>query len=401
MKKLFTLCAIFSIILGGCLSYGKKSGEFRYELSEEGAIIIDYSGEGREINFPEIIDIYNVIGINIPSRESSYYTQLVYRIIIPSTIKSISIGSFDRFNNLGEITVKGNADDILGFDSLCNSYNLRKVFFKYDIPRRTEDILYAFNNDKIILLTETSTWKQGYIDRKNDGGIKYSIMYNYERIASGGIYPPDFSIIRKYNDSIIYKISLRNSSFNTDIISEILFRDGKQISKEYKNINDIKYGTSDNIYYIGSSSLFSANELCRNFEIIGEKIREYCITADGLQYAFFKAEGQMIRGRKSQWITSAIFVNDKVYYHSPSNRSIFIQYINFHPKNNSIIYYFIDDTVEGLSTNYYLVIDSKIYGPYYFIKKESKISDDFKYFEFKYYKNGLTSDNYFEEKINL
>jgi len=133
---------------------------------------------------------------------------------------------------------------------------------------------------------------------------------------------------------------------------------------------------------------------------LGENIQEYIISNDGLQYAFVKIGGVQVRGKGYLWHSSAIFLNGNEYYHSPLDKSIFIDYHIFHPNGKSIIYYYIDSTNENNSL-YYFNINNNVYGPYVFIDKNScKISDDQQYFIFKQKKNSIY-DNWLEEKIVL
>jgi hypothetical protein len=256
MKKkalfLSLLLAGAAMFLLSCLSYGIRSGSFRYKISEEGAVITDYFGEGNLLEFPEIIDGYNVVGIHLPE-ENTYSKQQVYYIIIPTMVKSIYSNSFNSFRNLRKITINGNADEIKYLP------NLSGVLFEYKIPRKSESLLYSNTNNRVILVTHTSLWMNGW----DVDGEAFSITNNGITIleAVKENRKPTFEIIQIIGDDVIYKIERNRSEtlfFNENPLSneimekiyeEALSHNGIEKIVEYINL----YKGLGNEYFNGDS----------------------------------------------------------------------------------------------------------------------------------------------------
>jgi len=301
----------------------------------------------------------------------------------------------------------------------CGTFSENNV--KKDDPIKystNEEIIFKNSNHLLVLKEDVITNEQfrdrGIIDHER----KFYVLYNRniiidsivtkESFGRGGTgtrwlegdKKPVVNIIKATEEILYYCIITELYDNVRTNHRERIYANNTVISKEYSKIYDIRYGVNDNIYYIGDIPNRTTRDFCRNSEVLGQNIQEYIISKDGLQYAFVKIGGVQIRGRDYLWHSSAIFLNGKEYYHSPLDRSIFINYHIFHPNGRSILYYYIDSTNENNSL-YYFNINTNTYGPYAYIDKDSCIiSDDQQYFIFKQKKNSIY-DKWIEEKIVL
>ena len=395
MKKLITKYAIFifTIIILGCMTFEKSYENFKYTQDSNGITITSYNGSEIDLIIPEKINEVDVVHINNIS-SSEKQNKFIRSITIPNTVININNEALKGCQVLERIIL---LDDNI---SKTNSRN-----FNFNIDKNYENIKIEFpvqkENNKVSVV-EKYKIREGY--KKTLLGsfigfkieveeLKYLYFNDKEIIQLVDSYikkQSDINIVEIDNNIILVKLSNNN----------ILFGNGEQISKIYSEIYDIKVDSSKNVYYIGNVSNLTTRDFCRNSEVLGQNIQEYIISKDGLQYSFVKIGGVQIRGRNYLWHSSAIFLNGKEYYHSPLDRSIFINYHIFHPNGRSIVYYYIDSTNEN-SSLYYFNINNNTYGPYAYIDKDSCIiSDDQQYLIFKQKKNSIY-DKWVEEKIVL
>jgi hypothetical protein len=358
VRKTIIISVIISLVLLSCLSYGKKSGDFRYETSENGLVIIDYEGEERNLIIPEKIDGQTVVGIKSFSLYE-YDINFPRFVTLPATIEWINSNAFDYCTNLYEITVVGNADKISGMDALNYSSKLKHVKFVYQIPRII--VKNIFNNDKnkIDLITEISIWKNGYIDRKKEGGELFSIKFNENIVISQKNYELYFSVVKTIGNNIFYLIS--DNDFKATTNSEILFYNDEQISKEYERIL-IEETSSNDVFYYGKIEGWDGFwEFCKNSEVLATSEgffmwdQLFAVSKNGENYAYIKLDQD---GRNRN-----IFLNNTLYYGIDDyyHRAGLVQPL-FSPDGRNLAFLEIIETNEGRLYNFYT--NNKRNGPY-------------------------------------
>lgn len=93
-----------------------SSGDYEYELSDEGAAITKYNGDESEVTIPDTLDGYKVVKI---SRGAFSQNLNVQKVIMPNSITYIGTGAFSGCSNLSEVTLSTTLETIEGmaFDS--------------------------------------------------------------------------------------------------------------------------------------------------------------------------------------------------------------------------------------------------------------------------------------------
>lgn len=97
-------------LLSSCSGKVYTSGDWRYQLTAEGAILTSYNYQSEELEIPETIDGHAVVGIG---KELFYNADReLKRLVIPSSVKSIGNAAFSKCYALKDVVFEGEIYDI-------------------------------------------------------------------------------------------------------------------------------------------------------------------------------------------------------------------------------------------------------------------------------------------------